>query len=210
MCTSANDTQPWCSPTMMYAGQRLYCTQTGRIHSYSIPERFLGVFSVPIPVPSCSWTNINASACAETVPTSSNPDEYLSTACSVESIISLSPTVGFEGTILTITGEERIFVLGDHRVLLIVGPRFSGSLCEYDIQIGSSYHCPMMNITSTELSCQIGGRSMLDPRIIHFVRVARHQRGFLASQNQLQLQFLPSISQISPTTGQHLLRISFD
>ena len=142
------------------------------------------VLSVPLPVPSCSWTTINASACSETVPTSANPDEYLSTACSMESIISVSPTAGPEGTILTITG-----------------PRFSGSLCEYQIQIGSSYHCPMMNMSSTELSCQIGGRSMLDPRIIHSVRVIRHQRGFVASQNQLEFQFLPSISNISPTTG---------
>ena len=32
-CTSVNDTQPWCSPTSMYTGQRIYCTPTSMARS---------------------------------------------------------------------------------------------------------------------------------------------------------------------------------
>jgi len=29
-CTTANDTQSWCSPSASYTGQRLYCTSTSK------------------------------------------------------------------------------------------------------------------------------------------------------------------------------------
>lgn len=84
---------------------------------------------------------------------------------------------------------------------LFIGTNFGGSICDYDIQIGPSYHCPIVNMSSSELRCQITPRSMLDPTIIYTVRVVRVQQGYLASENQLQFQFLPSISNINPTTG---------
>ncbi|CAF4003686.1 unnamed protein product, partial [Rotaria magnacalcarata] len=166
-CTTTNDTQPWCSPTPAYTGQRLYCTP-----------------AVPIPSPSCSSTTLNANSCGETIPTSSSPGRFLTTTCMVESVTSISPTQGPAGTELIITGTN-----------------FNGSICDYDIQIGPSYHCPIVNMSSSELRCQITTRSMLDPRTIYMVRVVRAQQGYLASQSQLQFQFLPSISNITPTIG---------
>ncbi|CAF3595884.1 unnamed protein product [Rotaria sordida] len=166
-CTPANDTQLWCSPTPIYTGQRLYCTPT-----------------VPIPNPSCSWTTLNVSSCSESIPTSSNPTQFLSTTCTIESITGISPTEGTVGTELTITGT-----------------RFSGNMCDYDIQIGTSYHCPIINMSSTELLCQITTYSMLDPRTDHIVRVARYRQGYLANQNQMRFRFLPSISNITPMIG---------
>jgi len=83
----------------------------------------------------------------------------------------------------------------------LIGPHFSGNLCDYDIEIGSSYHCPIVNITSTSIRCRIGSLSMLDPRIKHNVRVNRYRQGYLSCENQIQFQFLPSISNISPSIG---------
>ena len=84
---------------------------------------------------------------------------------------------------------------------MIIGTHFDGNICDYDIQIGSSYHCPIINMSSNQLVCQITARSMLDPRTSHTVRVARHRQGYLANQNQLQFRFLPSISNITPMIG---------
>jgi hypothetical protein len=83
----------------------------------------------------------------------------------------------------------------------IIGTYFSGDMCDYDIQIGSSYHCPIINMSSNELLCQITPGSMLDPRTSLTVRVARYRQGYLASENQLQFIFLPSISNITPMIG---------
>ena len=83
----------------------------------------------------------------------------------------------------------------------IKGINFGGNVCDYDIQIGSSYHCPIINKTSTQLRCQITAGSMLDPTEDNIVRVARARQGYLACQKQLKFQFLPSISNIRPMIG---------
>ncbi|CAF4657274.1 unnamed protein product [Rotaria sp. Silwood1] len=166
-CTSANDTRLWCSPTSVYTGQRLYCTPTASV-----------------PTSSCPWRTLNASSCGESVPTSANPTQFLSTICTVESITDMSPLEGPAGTQLTITGTN-----------------FDGNMCDYDIQIGSSYHCPIINMSSNTLTCQIMANSTLDARTNQTVRVARHRQGYLSNRIPLKFRFLPSISSISPTIG---------
>ena len=89
------------------------------------------------------------------------------------------------------------------RLLFIVGPHFDGNMCDYDIQIGPSYHCPITNMSMTELRCRITARSMLDPRTTHIVRVARYHQGYLANQNQVRFKFQPSISNITPMNGRY-------
>ncbi len=42
---------------------------------------------------------------------------------------------------------------------------------------------------------------MLDPTTSQIVRVARYRQGYLASENQFQFQFQPSISNINPMIG---------
>ena len=42
---------------------------------------------------------------------------------------------------------------------------------------------------------------MLDPTTLYTVRVARYRQGYLASENQIQFRFLPSISNITPMIG---------
>ena len=74
-------------------------------------------------------------------------------------------------------------------------------MCEYDIQIGTSYHCPIVNMTSTELICQITSDSMLNGTVAYTVRVARHGYGYLNSQSQLWFIFEASILNITPMIG---------
>ena len=81
------------------------------------------------------------------------------------------------------------------------GINFGGNLCEYEIEIGSSYHCPIINKTSTELRCLIGPGSMLDPRIEYSIRVSKLKQGYLATQNTIKFRFIPSISNITPMIG---------
>lgn len=137
-----------------------------------------------MPTPSCSSTILNVSACGMTAPTASTPTEYLSTTCMVESVTSLSPTIGPAGTILNISG-----------------PGFQGSMCEYSVRIGSSYSCPIINMTSNRILCRIGTGSMLDPRVSHTVRVARNRRGYLANENSMEFTFQSSIFNITPNAG---------
>lgn len=81
------------------------------------------------------------------------------------------------------------------------GINFGGNLCEYEIEIGSSYRCPMRNKTSSELRCVIGSGSMLDPRIEYPIRVSKLKQGYLATGNALKFRFIPSISNITPMIG---------
>ena len=57
-----------------------------------------------MPNSSCSSRTLNVSSCSSSVSTSSNPDEYLSTTCTIETITSISPREGPVGTELIITG----------------------------------------------------------------------------------------------------------
>lgn len=115
----------------------------------------------------------------------------------------ISPKKGPAGTLLTIAGltfhYEVAFALFYWFNIFITGMNFSGNMCEYDVQIGSSYHCPIINMSSTEIRCEITVRSMLNATMSQIVRVARHRQGYLGKQ--FQFQFLASISNISPMIG---------
>ncbi|CAF3294041.1 unnamed protein product [Rotaria sp. Silwood2] len=159
---------------------RLWCSPT----SVYTGQRLYCTPTTSVPTSSCPWRTLNASSCGESVPTSSNPTQFLSTICTVESVTDMSPLEGAAGTQLTITGTN-----------------FDGNMCDYDIQIGSSYHCPIINMSSNTLTCQITANSTLDARTNQTVRVARHRQGYLSSRIPLKFRFLPSISSISPTIG---------
>jgi len=85
--------------------------------------------------------------------------------------------------------------------MMIVGTGFSTTICENDVLIGSSYSCPILSATSTQIVCQIGAGSMLNAETIQSVQVARDLQGYLISNGSLQFQFNASISSISPTLG---------
>lgn len=129
---------------------------------------------------------MNTSSCSSTtiVSSSLNPDEYISSTCSVETVTGLSPREGSAGSELIVTGLN-----------------FTGNTCEYEIEIGSSYRCPILSKSSTQLRCQISSGSMLDPTRENPVRVYRKSQGYLACRNQLKFQFIPSIFNITPTIG---------
>ncbi|CAM4971603.1 unnamed protein product [Rotaria socialis] len=164
VCTSVNDTRPWCSPTSEYMGQRLYCTSASNT--------------------SCSSYILNTTSCGQSTADVRHPTSFIARLCTVESIVSLSPVEGTAGTFLTIKGLN-----------------FSGQMNEYDIQIGPSYHCPIINISSTTLLCQITVNSTLNAAINQSVRVARACQGYLGSNGLLQFNFKASISNISPSMG---------
>ncbi|CAF3925163.1 unnamed protein product [Rotaria sp. Silwood2] len=166
-CTTMNDTQPWCSPSSVYTGQRLYCTPR-----------------TSVPVSSCgSSSNLNPSLCLQTVP-SAIPLEFLSTSCTLGSVTLISPVQGTAGTTIIITGTG-----------------FSTVACENDVQIGSSYHCPITSASSTQLQCQIGVGSLINAKTRQIVQVARDRQGYLTSDGQLCFQFQASISNVSPNFG---------
>nr|ACD54600.1 fibrocystin-like protein [Adineta vaga] len=186
-CTSVNDTRLWCSPTSIYTGQRFYCVSQGTSDTTNcIFNSYLKTMICLVPVlnAACSPNVSNKSLCNQTLTTSLQPTQFLATLCTLNSLISVSPTIGTIGTLLTITGMG-----------------FDGDMCEYDIQIGSSYHCPIMNMTSTELICEITSNSMLNGSTNYLVRVARDRYGYLKSQDQLQFAFQASILNITPMTG---------
>ena len=83
----------------------------------------------------------------------------------------------------------------------LVGTSFHGNMCDYDIQIGSSYHCPIINMSTTQLICEITAGSMLDPRTSQDVRVARHHQGYLGARYRMQFQLQAAISNITPMIG---------
>lgn len=88
--------------------------------------------------------------------------------------------------------------------ICIVGSSFDGQLCEYNVEIGSSYHCPLVTMTRTELICRIENGSLLDTRRNHVVRVTRLGQGYLGSSDELLFTFLTSIFSISPSSGTFL------
>ena len=58
-----------------------------------------------MPNSSCSSSSVlNISRCSSSNVVSSNPDEYISTTCSLETITNLSPREGSVGTELVLTG----------------------------------------------------------------------------------------------------------
>ena len=83
----------------------------------------------------------------------------------------------------------------------ILGTNFYGSMCDYDIQIGSSYHCPIVNMSSSQLICQITAGSMLDPRRNQLVRIARNRQGYLGTLYRMLFKLQPSIFNITPMLG---------
>ena len=181
-CTLDDDTQLWCSPSLIYIGQRLYCTPTGKrwfvIRSISICS--LG----SLPTSSCGSSSLlNPNACAQTIPLG-DPLKFLFTPCAVGSVTSVTPNVGPAGTIITINGTG-----------------FSSTACENDVHIESSYRCPIIGSTTTQLLCQISNGSMLNPKSSALIRVSRDRQGYLINHGRFDFQFQGSIFSISPTTG---------
>jgi hypothetical protein len=85
--------------------------------------------------------------------------------------------------------------------VIITGTGFSTVVCENDVLIGSSYSCPIINATSTQIICQIGAGSLLNAANNQSVQVNRDRQGYLINNGLLQFQFNPSISSISPALG---------
>lgn len=127
---------------------------------------------------------LDPSSCSQTVPTS-NSLQFLFTSCTIGSVISITPTQGSAGTIINITGTD-----------------FSLNEDENIVLIGSSYSCPILNASSTELICQIDTNSELNAKSIENVRVIRDRQGYLSTQGLIQFQFQAQIFDISPTQGE--------
>lgn len=137
-----------------------------------------------MPTSSCnssSW--IDPSSCSQTIP-SSNTLQFLFTPCTMGSVISISPQEGTAGTLINITGTN-----------------FSTVLCENRVFIGSSYECPILNASETEIICEIASNSSLDPRVVQNVIVLRDEQGYLSNDGLIQFQLQPSISNIWPIQG---------
>lgn len=100
------------------------------------------------------------------------------------SVISISPQEGTAGTLINITGTN-----------------FSTVLCENRVFIGSSYECPILNASETEIICEIASNSSLDPRVVQNVIVLRDEQGYLSNDGLIQFQLQPSISNIWPIQG---------
>lgn len=82
------------------------------------------------------------------------------------------------------------------------GDHFDGSPCEYEVEIGSSYRCPVTSLTSTTLTCRIGNETRLFYQPSgYLVRVNRRGQGYLTSPNVLRFSFQTAITQITPTSG---------
>lgn len=93
-------------------------------------------------------------------------------------------------------------------VFFLVGSGFRTTVCENDIQIGSSYHCPIINASSTQLQCQITNGSLLNAKTNQAVKVAIDRQGYLNVNGQLSFQFQASISSISPNFGKNSYHIT--
>jgi hypothetical protein len=117
------------------------------------------------------------------VPTA-NPLQFLFTPCSIGTVTSISPVQGAAETTITITGTN-----------------FGTSDCENQVLIGSTYQCPITNVSSTEIVCQIGSNSSLDASMKQSLSVALNQQGYLINNGLLQFQFQASITSFSPNQG---------
>lgn len=82
-----------------------------------------------------------------------------------------------------------------------LGNNFDGDLCEYNIDIGSSFRCPMINKTIDRLTCRISNDSMIAAYFQQVVRVSRVRQGYLTSDYELRFRFQPSIFSITPSIG---------
>ena len=130
-----------------------------------------------------SSTILDPSSCLETVPVL-NSLEFLFTSCTIGSVISITPMEGPAGTLINITGTG-----------------FSSNNCENIVLIGSSYSCPIVNASSTELICEIDTDSTLNAKSIENVRVIRDLQGYLSTNGLIQFQFQAQIFDISPSQG---------
>lgn len=81
-CTTINDTRPWCSPTSLYNGQRLYCSMNSQTPN----------------------TSCQASLCSSNLSTTS-PLKFVSMPCPVASVDSISPERVTAGERLVIRGQ---------------------------------------------------------------------------------------------------------
>lgn len=157
-----------------------------------------------MPNATCSSRILNVTSCNQTIATSSNSIQFLSTPCAIETITSISPAEGSSGTLLIITGLYDYLDRTIHRLHLISGTNFEGNICEYDVQIGSSYHCPIINMTANQLTCLITNGSMLDTSTYQSVRVVHDRQGYLRNEGEFKFKLKPSIFNIYPTKGMHL------
>lgn len=162
---------------------------------------------------SCSFSTLNLTMCNPTQARPVNQNQFFASSCGLETILSMSPIIGTVGTYLNFTGKSSDFFFSSLSYLLyesiFSGDYFDGSPCEYDIEIGSFYRCPVTNVTSTTLTCRIDNTTRLFSQpISHLVRIHRLGRGYLKSYNELRFSFQTAITQISPTTGNIALSIT--
>jgi hypothetical protein len=140
-------------------------------------------YLVSVPASSCvSSSLINPTSCSQTVPT--NVLQFLFTSCTIGTVTSISPVQGPAGTSITITG---------------IG--FSATPCENNVLIGSSYQCPIISASTTQLVCQIASNSLLDAQSIQALQVAQVRQGFLSNTGLIQFQFQAKITSVSPLQG---------
>lgn len=84
---------------------------------------------------------------------------------------------------------------------VILGTNFSLNACEYKVEIGSIYLCPIMNMTINQIICQISRDSLLDPTVNHKIRIFRQNHGYLIKNRDFDFAIRPAISNISPQKG---------
>ncbi|CAF0819146.1 unnamed protein product [Rotaria sp. Silwood1] len=158
---------------------QLWCSPT----STYTGQRLYCTPTASVPSSTCGSSSlINPSSCSQTVP--SNPLKFLFTPCTIGSVTSISPVQGPAGTSITITGTG-----------------FSTVTCENIVLIGSSYQCPILNVSTTQIVCQIGSNSLLNAKSIENLNVIRDRQGFLSNDGLIQFQFQPKITNVSPLQG---------
>lgn len=148
----------------------------------SLLERCLYLATIPSSSSCGSSTLLNAASCGQTLPTSVS--QFLFTPCTIGSVTSISPNQGPSGTSITITGTG-----------------FSSTSCENIVLIGSTYSCPITSASTTQLVCQIGANSQLNPKSIQNLNVVRDRQGLLSNNGLIQFQFQSQITGVSPSQG---------
>ncbi len=151
-----------------------YCIYNNKQYSLS--------YIAAVPTSLCGSV-LNSTTCSQTVPTA-NPLQFLFTPCSIGTVTSISPVQGIAGTTIN-----------------IIGTNFGTSNCENQIIIGSTYQCPITNVSSTQMVCQLGSNSLLDASTKQNLSVARNQQGYLINNGLLQFQFQASVTSFSPNEG---------
>ena len=85
--------------------------------------------------------------------------------------------------------------------ITITGTGFSETECENRVFIGET-ECLITSSSTTELVCQLGANSRIEPYSNHPVQVSVKNFGFALKQSaEFTVQFLPIISSVTPSSG---------